>query len=202
MTEKTKRLLMIFAKPPVPGRVKTRLAKDLGEQAATDIYRKLLNHTAKVVNRVDCRKQLWLTNPAESGSELPEFAESDTLIQKGRNLGERISYAFRQAFESGNDRVVIIGSDCPDITVKLIEDAFQALDESDLVIGPGEDGGYWLLGMKEYRPELFREVAWSTPAVLAQTEKIADRLGLHVDKLKMLNDIDTISDLEKSGLKL
>lgn len=201
MTEKPKRLLMIFAKPPVPGRVKTRLAKDLGEQAATDVYRKLLNLTANVVNRVNCRKQVWLTAPAEGGAGIPEFQDCDTMLQKGANLGERMSYAFEQVFKDGNDRVVIIGSDCPDITVELIEEAFQALDGSDLVIGPGEDGGYWLLGMKEFRPDLFREIAWSTPAVLSQTEEIAGRLGLKISRLKMLNDIDTISDLEKSGFQ-
>jgi hypothetical protein len=113
-----------------------------------------------------------------------------------------MSIAFKNAFQGGAPKVVLIGSDCAELTKDIIENAFQALEHSDVVIGPSFDGGYYLLGMSSFEPDLFENIAWSTPSVFEQTIAKAGQLHLSIAMLPRLNDIDTQEDLRQSDSNL
>ncbi|MEO5581422.1 MAG: TIGR04282 family arsenosugar biosynthesis glycosyltransferase, partial [Saprospiraceae bacterium] len=130
--------LIIFVKNLVPGKVKTRLAKDVGDTAALEVYKSLMDHTRLVVSQIDATKLLFYSDRVERLDSWPEKKYSKNL-QTGENLGERMFNAFKQATEY--DKKIIIGSDCPGISPTLIEAAFTALDYHDAVIGPAVDGG-------------------------------------------------------------
>src|SRR5262249_24760372 len=110
------------------------------------------------------------------------------------DLGERLSRAFRDAFASGARRVVVIGSDCPDVTPADIHAAWAALEAHDVVLGPAIDGGYWLIGLQALHEPLFRGVRWSTSTVLTQTLALCHQQGLRVHRLRELSDVDTEED--------
>lgn len=118
----------------------------------------------------------------------------------GADLGERMSNAFEIVLGNDSGKAVIIGSDCPEMSTEVLEEAFRALDASDVVLGPATDGGYYLLGMRRFVPELFRDKQWSTPSVLTDTLSDAQRLGLSVRLLPALSDLDDEADLIRSGL--
>jgi len=196
-----KNLLMIFIKNPVAGEVKTRLGASIGSTNALQVYKKLLSHTREIAVQVKCDREIWYSSMIDRrdswNSDLFE-----KKLQQGRNLGVRMSGAFQQAFEAGYEKAVIIGSDCPELEPQHIEDAFDALRSEDAVIGPSEDGGYYLLGMKKYTPEIFSDIEWSTSSVFEETKRHFEQLGLTCKTLEVLNDIDTIEDLKKSDLSL
>ena len=196
-----KNLLMIFIKNPVAGEVKTRLGASIGSANALQVYKKLLSHTREIAVQVKCDREIWYSSMIDRrdswNSDLFE-----KKLQQGRNLGVRMSGAFQQAFEAGYEKAVIIGSDCPELEPQHIEDAFDALRSEDAVIGPSEDGGYYLLGMKKYTPEIFSDIEWSTSSVFEETKRHFEQLGLTCKTLEVLNDIDTIEDLKKSDLSL
>jgi len=196
-----KKLLMIFIKNPVAGEVKTRLGASIGSTNALQVYKKLLSHTREIAVQVKCDREIWYSSMIDRrdswNSDLFE-----KKLQQGRNLGVRMSGAFQQAFEAGYEKAVIIGSDCPELEPQHIEDAFDALRSQDAVIGPSEDGGYYLLGMKKYTPEIFSDIEWSTSSVFEETKRHFEQLGLTCKTLEVLNDIDTIEDLKKSDLSL
>lgn len=198
MSDKLKKLntnaLIVFVKNPVQGKVKTRLAASIGDTYAVKVYLKLLDITREVTTKVKANRFLYY------GSEIGEDNWSNEFyskhVQKGADLGERMSSAFREVFRS-NNKVVIIGSDCPSVTAELIEEAYSKLELADVVIGPSEDAGYYLLGMNNYYPELFNGIEWSTETVLPQTISAIKRSGLLFTRLHQLNDIDTIDDLRQ-----
>lgn len=185
--------LLIFLKPPRAGYVKTRLARTVGDAEALRIYRFLLDKTRAAVLGVAAVRQLWFAEPPDGYDEWPAEQFSQYL-QTGADLGARMAHAFEQAFADGAERVVIVGSDCPLLETRHIEEAFAALSASELCLGPTPDGGYYLLGMRRFYPDLFRNIAWSTPAVLPATLDIAGRLGLSTHLLPELPDIDTEED--------
>ncbi len=184
---------MIFAKNPVKGRVKTRLAKEIGDKAALDIYEFLLNHTFKVTKNLQVDKVVFYAEglPQESVFDSKIF---HTEEQQGQDLGEKMENAFKDAFAKNYQRVIIIGTDLPEITQQDLEDAFLHLKERDAVIGPAKDGGYYLLGMKSLNSKVFKNKAWSTASVLKNT--LEDFKNKDVKLLKSLNDIDVLSDIE------
>lgn len=185
--------LLIFLKPPRAGYVKTRLARTVGDDEALRIYRFLLDKTRAAVSGVAAARQLWFAEPPGDYDEWPAELFSQYL-QSGADLGARMANAFEQAFAGGAESAVIVGSDCPLLETRHIEEAFAALAVSDLSLGPTPDGGYYLLGMRRFLPDLFRDIAWSTPAVLPATLDIAGRLGLSTHLLPELTDIDTEED--------
>lgn len=195
-----KKLLLIFVKNPERGYVKTRLAQTVGEEKAYQIYLKLLIHTVKVAEQVDSEKQIWYSSFIDETDGLggPDF---DKKLQKGNDLGERMKNAFKNGFENGFEKILIIGSDCPEIKPQIIEDAFTGLDQNDVVIGPSEDGGYYLLGLRELIPGIFNEISWSTERVFSETINVLKKAEKHVTLLPTLNDIDTAEDLRKSDFK-
>ncbi len=196
-----KNLLMIFIKNPVEGKVKTRLAASVGSTNALQVYKKLLRHTQDVAIQVDCDRQVWYSSMIDRRDSWNTDL-FDKKLQQGDDLGERMSVAFRKGFETGYKNVVIIGSDCPDLTPQHIDKAFEELESNDAVIGPSKDGGYYLLGLTGVRPELFNDIAWSTPEVYEKTTELFGRLEMSFSTLEILNDIDTLEDLKKSGLTL
>ncbi len=195
--------LLIFAREPVLGRVKTRLAADIGPEAALATYRELLAITAAAVQAAQVPATVWLAEaPAAMALSTPTSA--DRLEWPGLpwrvqpaagSLGERMAHAFAEAFAAGAGRVVVIGTDCPGLTADLLRLAFEQLATHDLVVGPAADGGYYLLGMNKLHPSLFANKQWSTDSVLPATLADAEDLGLLVAQLPTLTDIDSASDL-------
>lgn len=192
--------LLIFAREPVLGRVKTRLAASIGPAAALATYRELLALTARAVAAAQVPATVWLAEapapPADPTQPRPEWPGLPWRVQPlADSLGERMSYAFAEAFAAGAARVLIIGTDCPGLTADLLRDAFNQLTTHDLVTGPAADGGYYLLGMKQLHSILFNNKQWSTATVLADTLADAAELGLRVAQLPTLSDIDSAHDL-------
>lgn len=191
--------LLVFAREPVLGRVKTRLAAGIGAEAALAIYRELLALTAAAVAAAQVPATVWLAEaPAafEPGQARPEWPGLPWRVQPAAgSLGERMAQAFGEAFAAGAGRVVIIGTDCPGLSAELLRQAFDQLLSHDLVVGPADDGGYYLIGMTELHPALFANKAWSTATVLPDTLADAARLGLRVAQLPTLHDVDSAQDL-------
>ncbi len=185
-------LLLIFTRNIELGKCKTRLAQTLGEQAALEIYTLLVAHTAAVSKGVHAAKWVYYSKEI-AVNDLFDEGDFDKRVQKGPDLGERMANAFREGFQEGYQKVLIIGSDMYDLDASEIDRAFLELDEHDYVIGPAQDGGYYLMGMKTLHDSIFSRVDWSTEHVLNQTlEKIE---GSKVKLLETKNDIDTYEDL-------
>ena len=192
--------LLIFAREPVLGRVKTRLAAGIGPEAALATYRELLALTAAAVAGAQVPATVWLAEapapPAAPTQPRPEWPGLPWRVQPAAgSLGERMAHAFSEAFRAGAGRVVVIGTDCPDLSAALLRQAFTLLASYNLVVGPATDGGYYLLGMSELKPALFENKQWSTATVLPDTLADAARLGLRVAQLPALADVDSAADL-------
>lgn len=188
-------VLLIFVKNPIPGRVKTRLARTLGDEEAVRIYRFLLDKTLQAALEAQVSRR-WVFYadglPAEADAWAVEGFERYT--QCAGDLGDRMADAFQRAFAALAKRVVIIGSDCPQLQGQHIDQAFAALNDRDVAIGPTYDGGYYLLGMRQFVPDLLSNIPWSTPEVWQQTLRIVQRQKLSYAALPALLDIDTEAD--------
>jgi rSAM/selenodomain-associated transferase 1 len=194
MMKALSRLLLIFVKNPQPGKVKTRLARTIGDARALEVYRQLLKHTVQITREVQADKAVFYTEFIEDQDIWPDDLYQKYL-QQGDDLGQRMQQAFSQAFGQGYDQVAIIGSDCPQLTTAIIQEAFTALQTNQVVIGPAADGGYYLLGMRTLIPELFAGKKWSSPSVLPDTLTDLQRLQLLYYKLPILHDVDQEEDL-------
>lgn len=184
-------------KTPEKGRVKTRLAEDLGSEQATLLYERMLAYAMEQLQCVPFHVQLWWDGNPEF---LPTATRSfDLFRQQGDSLGDRMKHAFAYSFSTyPNEPAVIIGIDCPDLFSDQLYAAFEQLSRYDTVIGPSMDGGYYLLGMHRLHPELFEGIAWSTPTVCQATIDRIHELGLSAIQLPQLQDIDTADDLNQS----
>ena len=191
--------LLVFAREPVLGRVKTRLAAGIGNEPALAVYRELLSLTAAAVAAAQVPATVWLAEaPAEGDptQSRPEWPGLPWHVQPAADsLGARMAQAFGETFAAGAGRVVIIGTDCPGLSAGLLQQAFEELLSHELVIGPADDGGYYLLGMNRLETELFANKDWSTATVLPDTLADAARLGLRVAQLPTLHDVDSAQDL-------
>lgn len=186
--------LIIFIRNPIAGRVKTRLAKTLGNEKALDIYNLLLTHTRSITKHLSCDKFLYYSDHATAN----DVWENDIFhkrVQPAGELGVKMSGAFRELFEEGYDRLLIIGSDCIELDEATINSAFDILNEQDVVIGPSSDGGYYLLGMKRFLPFVFLNKQWSSSSVLEDTIRDLVDFNIGFEKLPLLNDIDEEKDL-------
>lgn len=186
--------VVVFAREPVPGAVKARLAEGIGEEAAAEIYAATLEHTLEVARTSGARVVLSLAD-VPSGSWVCGI---DTVVevQRGENLGDRMDDAFARRFGEGERRVVIIGSDCPWSAATHIVRASAKLGGVDAVLGPTNDGGYWLLAQRPPGLPLFARIPWSSPETLEQTRSRIRGLGGTWSELEALVDIDTADDLE------
>jgi rSAM/selenodomain-associated transferase 1 len=192
--------IIIFIKNPELGKAKTRLASTVGPERALGIYIALLGHTRQVVSSVPARRLLYYSAFIDNQDEWSS-SEFDKYLQVEGALGEKMETAFQQAFETGAP-VLIVGSDCAQLTPDILLSAIDKLKKHDAVIGPAEDGGYYLLGMNRFLPELFRDIAWSTDQVFPQTVAILETLGASYGLLPTLSDIDYEEDWDKHGWKL
>nr|WP_321247975.1 TIGR04282 family arsenosugar biosynthesis glycosyltransferase [uncultured Psychroserpens sp.] len=188
-----KTALIVFTRNPELGKCKTRLAKTVGDQSALDIYKYLLQHTANVAKQVEANRYVFYSVDINH-NDIWSAAHFSKEQQKGNDLGERMHNAFDQLLHSGYEKVIIIGSDLLDLDKDIIEEAITSLDDHDVVLGPAEDGGYYLLGMKDLHPALFKNKAWGTETVREDT--LADLKNKTVSLLKPLNDIDTFDDMK------
>lgn len=186
-------ILLIFIKNPRLGYVKTRLARTVGDAEALRIYRILLDKTRSAARQLGAERLLFYSDFPDREDEWAE-TEFEKQIQRGGDLGERMEAAFRVAFEGGPAKVLIIGSDCPGLTGDMLQSAFDGLDAVDFVIGPTSDGGYYLLGMKQLEPSLFRNIEWSTETVCSRTIEKIRAAGRSFALLPLLSDIDTEDD--------
>lgn len=191
--------LLVFARNPVAGRVKTRLVPVLGAEAATALYREMLRRTLETVAQLGgVRAELWLDGAA-TDRELQHLVRYHGLtlkLQQGPDLGARMAKALAEATGSGC-RAVLIGSDCPEYDAAYLEAAFSALADHDVVIGPAADGGYVLIGATRPQPALFQDIAWGTAGVLEATRQRLRRLGLRWHDLPTLHDLDEPADLAR-----
>jgi rSAM/selenodomain-associated transferase 1 len=189
--------LIVFLKAPRPGAVKTRLAEALGAEAACAAYRQLVQTLLRRL-AVLSNVELCFT-PDDAAAEINPWAHQTwSLVPQGDgDLGRRLQRASTRAFTGGAQRVVIIGSDCPEVSATDIEAAWSALRTHDVVLGPATDGGYWLVGLRRAQPDLFTRISWSTGAVLRETFDRARAASLSVHLLRELGDVDTLVDWQQ-----
>lgn len=192
-----KSLLIIFAKNPILGKVKTRLAATIGDDQALAIYYFLLSHTIEVTADLKVDKAVFYSDFIDTEDKWSNSVY-EKFVQVGKDLGERMHHAFKTGFEMGYSSICIIGSDNLEISSSIIKEGFKVLNEDDVVIGPAKDGGYYLLGMKKLYSKFFREKEWSTNSVYSSTIKDVKKLQLKYFLLPTLNDIDTKEDWERA----
>jgi uncharacterized protein len=182
-------LLIIFTKNPRAGLVKTRLASTIGDEAAL----------ASITSKVDVTSTVFYSDFIPS-ADIFDAADFKAQLQVGNDLGERMLHAFESGFDGGYRHIVLIGTDCYELNTAIINAAFAALEHADAVVGPARDGGFYLIGLNRFIPELFQGRQWSTSIVLIETVEILHRLAVHYELLTELSDIDTFEDLKNSGL--
>lgn len=192
----TNRTIVVFVRAPVLGKVKTRLAAELGDLGALAAYRDMGLRTTAELRRVrDCRILLHHT-PDDGGTAVGDWLGHDVARrpQGDGDLGARMAAAIGAALAEGARHVIVVGTDCPSLTAETVERAFDALDSADVVIGPALDGGYYLIGMSALQTSLFVDVPWSSTGTRAITLERARDAGLRVALLPTLRDIDTADD--------
>ena len=191
--------LILFTRYPEPGRTKTRLIPVLGPHGAANLQKQMTEHLlARTTSFVSDRRVDMEVRYEGGNRALMEgwLGSHISYRSQGRgDLGSRMAQAFSQAFKQGKKRVVIAGSDCPGINEATVRNAFDLLDQFDLVLGPANDGGYYLIGLRQEEPRLFENVPWGAAEVGARTLEIADQLGLCWVKVEPLNDVDRAEDI-------
>ena len=189
---------ILFSRTPVPGRVKSRLCTHLTAEQSCALHVASTLDTAEFLDRAEAAVVKWIfwSDPiADDSATIFLPAAFHIAVQRGETLGDRMAEAFERVFTSGARRVVIFGSDSPTLPGARVAEAFAALDDCDLVLGPAEDGGFYLIGCRRFEPRIFAEVEWSTPRTLAQTKRNAERLGLRVCELEPWYDLDEWKDV-------
>ena len=195
----TKERLIIFTRYPEAGKTKTRLIPALGVEGAARLQRQMTEDTLKQARELQSFRSTDVEIHFAGGTQqLMQAWLGSNLIyhpQCEGDLGERLTSALETSFAAGMTRVAVIGIDCPDLNAEVIDQAFDMLNRNDLVLGPAEDGGYYLIGLRRLIPELFMGISWSTAEVFRETVKIAERLELAITYLPLLNDIDRPEDV-------
>ena len=189
----TDSLLIIFTRNPELGKCKTRLAATTGDESALEIYKFLLQHTVAITKDLEVDKQVYYSVKVRE-NDIWDSKVYTKKQQQGEDLGLRMNHAFKQAFDAGFEKVIIIGSDMYDLTQQDIELAFKELGNHDSVIGPAEDGGYYLFGMKFLNSSVFLNKKWGTDTVLAET--LEDLKNENIKQLELRNDVDYYEDIK------
>jgi len=193
-----KKGLIVFAREPIPGAVKTRLAAEIGDHAAAKIYEAMLQNVLKTVRQLsDVESVVFWDCEEESLPLLAERYRCCARRQSPGNLGQRMQAAFEEMFANGCELCCIIGSDAPDLPLSYIQEAYRLLatQQTDIVFGPSRDGGYYLLGLRQVWPQLFTDIPWSSTDVLERSLTTARDSGLTASLLPEWQDIDTLEDL-------
>ena len=188
-----KNLLLILTRNPELGKCKTRLAKKIGDVAALDIYKFLLDHTGSFTKNLNVEKWVYYSEEIWE-NDIWDNKYYQKKLQVGTDLGERMLNAFQDGFSSGFEKIIIIGSDMYHLSQADMEEAFLRLNEHDYVIGPAEDGGYYLLGMKSLKKEVFHNKSWGTDTVLSDTLKDLESGSIFMLPIK--NDVDYYEDIK------
>lgn len=190
-----KQLLLIFVRNPILGKVKTRVAKTIGETEALQVYKCLLEYTKKITtNLITVDKQVWYADFLNKNDLWNAYQKKEQVPTQ--SLGERMNFAFENGFENEYESIGIIGSDCLELSTEVLEIAFKQLKYYDVVIGPAKDGGYYFIGMKKKHSFLFENKKWSTDTVFLDTIEDIKKEGLTYFLLETLSDIDTEEDLK------
>ena len=189
--------IILFVKYPVEGKVKTRLAKSIGNTKAAKIYTKLAEHAVIEMKRLKNSYNYIFYSDESEKERIKKWIRGNFFYasQKGDDLGKRMSNAFKLVFGHGAEKVLIIGTDIPGLSTEIINDAIKKLDDYDVVIGPSPDGGYYLLGMKKFTPELFENITYSTNTVFDNTIQRIKNKNLSYHTLETIEDIDTEDEL-------
>ena len=191
----SKNAIIVFARNPELGKCKTRLAKTIGDEAALKIYKYLLQHTANITEKIEADKFVFYSEHIHENDIWNDNIFIKKL-QQGSDLGLKMKHAFIELFDSGYEKIIIVGSDILDLEVEHISEAFLKLKTHDVVIGPALDGGYYLLGMKQLHSQIFEHKTWGTSTVLKDTLKDLNHKNIYL--LDGLNDIDIFEDLKNN----
>ena len=194
-----KEAIILMVRLPKLGNVKKRLAKTLGKERALVIYQKLIDHTRLVINEMPLHRFIYYSHETKKH----EGWGNDTFfrVQRGKNQGEIYKNAFRDVFELGFQKVVLLGVDCPALERRHVQTAFLQLDKYDTCVGMSKDGGYYLIGMKKYTPSLFQNISWGQMTVIGDTFNRMMEQKLRCTFLEELIDIDTNKDLLATGFR-
>jgi uncharacterized protein len=185
-------LILIFTRNPELGKVKTRLAATIGDKNALEIYNYLLNHTQKIISKIEATRRVLYSEEINK-NDIWDNNLYQKQAQFGSDLGARMKNAFADGFADDFKKIVIIGTDLYDLEVSDIENAFSELEKNEVVIGPAEDGGYYLLGLKFIPNGIFSNKNWGTNSVLSAT--LSDLENFNICLLNTKNDIDTFEDI-------
>ncbi len=197
MQNSTEKCVILFVKCPKPGQVKTRLNPEITEEQSANLYTEFIRDTLDTLHDLNLPVEIFTNQIPGEGCKALNFLQQELHLQSGNNLGERMKNAFIQVFSAGYTDVIIIGSDLPDLPGNEIVEAFQALQVKDAVIGPSQDGGYYLLGFKQntLMHSVFYDIPWSTGSVYRDTIRELESRAYDTYVLKTLNDVDDIEDL-------
>jgi hypothetical protein len=195
--------LLVVAKQPFPGQTKTRLSPPLSSQQAAVLYECFLRDTLELMRCIPGVHNTIVYLPRSAEDYFRALApDMNLMLQKGENLGERLDNLLTESLSNGALKAVVMDSDSPTLPADYILHAFRSLDDADVVLGPTEDGGYYLIGMKKPHPRLMREIQMSTPQVLQDTLILAEKCGVKVSLLPSWYDVDTVEELLKIKVEL
>lgn len=197
------RTLIVFAKEPVLGTVKTRLKNCFSDRQLLGLYKAFVKDTLDIARNVRCKKRFLAFSSLTDPRYLKSIGSDFELIeQRGRNLGQRMHNAFVYTKNGKPEKSIIIGTDSPTLPVKFIEKAFKRLDRHDLVLGPSSDGGYYLIGMKEPSSGVFKGMRWGSSGVLGNTLTAAKKLGKTTALIDPWYDVDNHTGLLRLKINL
>jgi rSAM/selenodomain-associated transferase 1 len=200
MNEPSKNCVLFFVKHPAYGRVKSRLAEQIGQDAATDLYKSFVADILTTLHAISVNFKIVFYPPDAENKFQQWLGEGYSYIrQTGKDLGQRMKNAFLQAFSDGFNNVILIGSDIPDLPTEYLQLAFKALETNGVVIGPSSDGGYYLIGFTKeaFLPDVFEGITWSSVDVFEQTLNILKQHKQRVYLLPQWHDVDTWADLSE-----
>lgn len=191
--------LIIYTRYPEAGKTKTRMIPALGAQGAADLQRQMTEHTVNTAKMLQATRNLNLEIHFTGGNQQLMSAwlgqELNYIAQIEGDLGQKMFHSLERAFGVAQQRVIIIGIDCPELDHQILNQGFDSLKEQDLTLGVAADGGYYLIGLKRPIPQLFHNITWGTAQVLQQTRAIAEQLNLNTAYLPTLADVDRPPDL-------
>jgi rSAM/selenodomain-associated transferase 1 len=191
-----KRLFGLLLKYPEAGKVKTRLAEAIGIHEAAAFYRVIAERVFK--NTLPCGQdyqRIIFYSPEHMKERFRRWLPGERLMpQRGREIGEIMDNALKSLFEIGAAKAVITGADIPDLNAGIVKQALGELNQADIVMGPARDGGYYLIGVKYPRTEIFKDIPWSTDRVFQETVSVIEKLGLRYKAIVTLSDVDTLED--------
>lgn len=200
MSKNWSETLIIYSRYPEAGKTKTRMIPALGAEGAAQLQKEMSEHTLNTARQLQQERNIKIEIHFAGGNKglMAEWLGEDLIYkpQVDGDLGERMLSSFQQAFSNHSQRVAIVGIDCPDLNLSILNNAFDSLNEKPLAIGVAEDGGYYLIGLNKVFPELFKNIDWGTDRVLEQTKAIAQRLNLDAEYLTTLSDVDRPEDLK------